>query len=189
MTKEKLILKTVSDVISKAGTRDPFIIANYLGINIQYSNMPADVPGFLTEFCGKYEICISRYLSESFAKIVCAHEIGHFLCKSKKIEGVFKKNCPSEFLNETEWRLESSSNQIAAEILLSDDDVLDILLQEVDFFTAAKMLSVPSPLLSIKLKLMESKGVRFPSFPTDFPPDCLMNPMYCELKSVDAPQS
>ena len=50
---------------------------------------------------------------------------------------------------------EKEANLFAAEFLMGDDDVLDVLNRGTTFFSAASQLSVPMELLDFKFRIMK----------------------------------
>ena len=56
--------------------------------------------------------------------------------------------------------MEKDANLFAAEYLLDDGDVLDILNGDVTFFSAAASLCVPMELLDFKFRVMKWKGYK-----------------------------
>ena len=56
--------------------------------------------------------------------------------------------------------MEKDANLFAAELLLDDQKVLDILNQDTTFFAAASSLMVPPELLDFKFRVMKWKGYK-----------------------------
>jgi Zn-dependent peptidase ImmA (M78 family) len=54
--------------------------------------------------------------------------------------------------------MEKEANLFAAELLLSDEDVTEVLNSDNTFFTAAATLCVPIELLDFKFRIMKRKG-------------------------------
>ncbi len=63
-------------------------------------------------------------------------------------------------------RFEKEANLFAAEYLLEDDEVLETLAQEGDFFSAAAVLRVPVELLDFKFRITKWKGYELTEPPT-----------------------
>ena len=55
-------------------------------------------------------------------------------------------------------RLEYEANIFAAEFILEDDEGLEAVKEENDYFRCAQVLSVPPEVLDFKLRLMERRG-------------------------------
>ena len=58
---------------------------------------------------------------------------------------------------------EYEANIFASELLLTDDDVLDALNDDMFFFQAASVLCVPSEMLDFKFRVMKRKGYKLES--------------------------
>lgn len=58
---------------------------------------------------------------------------------------------------------EYEANIFASELLLTDDDVLDTLNDDMFFFQAASVLCVPSEILDFKFRVMKQKGYKLES--------------------------
>jgi len=56
--------------------------------------------------------------------------------------------------------MEKDANLFAAELLLDDQKVLEILNQDSSFFAAASSLMVPPELLDFKFRVMKWKGYK-----------------------------
>lgn len=62
---------------------------------------------------------------------------------------------------------EKEANLFAAEFLLDDDEVLDVLNGDSTFFSAASQLYVPAELLDFKFRVMKWKGYKLIEPPVD----------------------
>ena len=61
--------------------------------------------------------------------------------------------------------MEKEANLFAAELLMNDDDVVDVLNQDTTFFTASAILKVPMELLDFKFRVMKWKGFKLMEAP------------------------
>ena len=68
----------------------------------------------------------------------------------------------------------------AAEFLLDDEEVIDVLNQDYTFFSAAAILGVPPELLDFKFRLMKWKGYKLMEAP--------IISDSCFLKGMEVPQ-
>ena len=66
-----------SRIGKRCGNRDPFAIAENLGIEVIYCNHFGPLKGMYRVVKRCRFIFINNALSERMQKIVCAHEIGH----------------------------------------------------------------------------------------------------------------
>lgn len=69
----------VRNLVKKAGSSDPYKIADYLGIKIKTVSMPEHTHGFWRCVLHRKYICVSDQLNEWQQKAVIGHELGHIL--------------------------------------------------------------------------------------------------------------
>ena len=61
-------------------------------------------------------------------------------------------------LYDTSSQMEYEANLFAAEYLLEDDEVTELLSEDTFFFSVAKELGVPPELLDFKFRILKRKG-------------------------------
>lgn len=144
-------IKRVAEKLrEKYKTRDPFIIAEYLGIVVMHKSL-GSLKGFYTVKNRIPYIVINSSLNDCEAKIICAHELGH--------DRLHKRLARTGVLNEYELYLvntktELEANTFAAHLLISDSDISfarkemngSLVLNE-----AAVILGTTPEILEIKL--------------------------------------
>ena len=88
-------------------------------------------------------------------KIVCAHELGH-----DQLHREFAKNEPiQEFmLYDMSSRREYEANIFAAELLLDDDEILDLIEKGYDSLQIAKATETDINLVALKVDSLIRKG-------------------------------
>ena len=88
-----------------------------------------------------------------------AHELGHAVLHARL-------SADSGFhdfsLFDKESVCEYEANLFAAELLLSDEQVIEQLEEDPSFFHAARSLHVPPELLDFKFRLMNRRGYHLP---------------------------
>lgn len=142
------IRKLVQQLVSQYGTRDPYIIAEKLGIILVYKPYKS-TQGYYAQILGQQFIVINSNLSKATQRIVLAHELGH---------ACLHPNYNMAFIEEqTLFPLgyyDSESSIFAAELLLADE----IYDKHKDFSVKqlAGMLSVPPILIEIKLNMCQN---------------------------------
>ena len=158
------ILKKSQALIERYGTRDPFEIADRLGYYVRLINTKKQ-KGFCKILLGNYFIFINANLSPQMKRMTCAHELGHLLLHKDAL----KKEV---FLAEMELfditdRRELEANQFAASLLISDEELLQVLQEGHDVAAAASILDVNVNMLMVKLLAMNQYGYEFdlPFFP------------------------
>ena len=100
-------------------------------------------------------------VNDILERILVAHELGHAVLHAQI--AMMKGFQEMEVLDGSSLE-EDEANFFAAELLLEDSEVLE-LLSEYSFFETAKQLYVPAALLDYKFSLLHEKGE-------------LLNPMY-----------
>jgi len=101
---------------------------------------------------------VNNSVSEILQRILVAHELGHdrlhralTLLEGFQETELFNKALPTEY----------EANLFAAELLIGDDKVLELLSDDdMNFFGIAGELCVPADLLDFKLRVLKHKGYR-----------------------------
>lgn len=144
------------ELVANANSRDPFQIADEIGLQIQ---MVKD----FTVLKGVYMILhevpwafINDNLDDRMKRIVCAHEIGHHLLH----QDLVRQTMLQEFsLFDRKNRPEYEANVIAAEVLLPDAEVLDMIYDcGYDAFQIARCTGSDVNLVALKCDILVEKG-------------------------------
>ena len=160
LTSYELISQAACGVKSKTGETDPFRICESLGILTLFAPMgtfPESCKGFFLAQSRKLAVTINSDLSEELQSVICAHELGHAVLHRK---GAGLKAFHDFTLFDTVTHYEYEANLFAAELLLKDEDVLEVLNGDISFFQAARALHVPAELLDFKFRAMKRKGYK-----------------------------
>ena len=153
------ISESVAKLIKKYDERDPFRLCRAMGIKLIFQPMGKDpdaVKGFFLESKRIRTITINSDLPDVIQRIIAAHEFCHALFHRKSGIHAFHEVA----LFDQTSILEKEANLFAAEFLLSDEDVFDVLNRDTTFFSAAAALYVPAELLDFKFRLMKWKGYK-----------------------------
>lgn len=146
-------IKELADSLKKRfSSNNPFIIAEGLNVNVRIKQIP-ELKGFYTINQRNRFIIVNEKLDATMTKIVLAHELGHDQLH-RGIMDFFTETNIYTMTNKTEFE----ANMFAAELLVDDQEVLDVLKSGYDFFTTAKMLYIDKNLLSIKMQAMNNRG-------------------------------
>ena len=138
-------------------TSDPKELCEALNIMLLEKSMgtkPGSCKGFFL-VAGRCKVAtINSDLTLPVQKLSTFHEAGHgFLHADSGI-----KTFHDFTLLDKADRKELEANIFAAEYMVSDDDLFDLLNQGLDIFSAASTLGVPPELLDFKLQLLEREG-------------------------------
>lgn len=118
----KHLSKVGSDLVRRCGTRDPFRIAQELGIEVLFCDDFGPLKGMYRVIKRNRFIFINKDLSPRMQTIVCAHEIGH----DQLHRNMATNDAIQEFmLYDMATKPEYEANIVAAEILLDTDELLE----------------------------------------------------------------
>ena len=154
------ICNAVKKIRKKTDSTDPFRICEELGILVMKKSLgtePDAIKGFFMYKCRMKAIAVNSDLSPEMQRIVVAHEIGHAQLHYKS--GLRQYHDFGLFRGGS--KAEEDANLFAAELLIRDNDVIEILEEGMSFFDASARLRVPPELLDFKLRIMQEKGYKF----------------------------
>jgi len=142
-------------LIEKCRTRDPFEIAESIGVKLMYRNDFTALKGMYIVIERNRYMFINANLKERVRRIVCAHELGH-----DDLHQAFAKNkALQEFmLYDMATRPEYEANIFAGELLLDDDEIFSMIKDGYDLPQIAGELNTDYNLLLIKMNEMTKKG-------------------------------
>lgn len=158
MTNFDFISREVRRIMRKYDETDPFRICLAMGIIVQLVSMgkgPESCKGFFLNQSRISTITINSDLSKDLQRIICAHELGHAVLH-RKHTGVATFHDFALFESASQYEYES--NIFAAELLLRDNEVLELLNDDLSFFQAASKLHVPAEILDFKFRTLKWKG-------------------------------
>lgn len=152
------IASEVLKLKKKYGESDPERLCREIGVRIKRAPM-----GKRTQDCKGFFVCKSRIriivlnsdLPAAQQRIILAHELGHAVLHYKLCE--LRAFHDFELFDETS-RCEYEANIFAAEFLMDDESVLDLLNDDISFFNAARMLHDPPELLDFKFRVLKRRG-------------------------------
>ena len=122
----KYLSKVGSDLVRRCGTRDPFRIAQELGVEVLFCDDFGPLKGMYRVIKRNRFIFINKDLSPRMQRIVCAHELGH----DQLHRYLAKGNALQEFmLYDMATKPEYEANIVAAEILLDTDELLEYVYE------------------------------------------------------------
>lgn len=143
-------------LVRRCGTRDPFEIAEHIGVNVMFCENFGTLKGMYRVIKRNRFIFLNRDLDENTLRIVCAHELGH-----DQLHRQMAKNNPiQEFmLYDMKSKPEYEANIVAAEILIDSKEVLRYIF---DYgYTAeqiARAMSTDINLMALKISHLVTLG-------------------------------
>lgn len=157
MSIEKIV-NAVYRLQKKYDETDPFRLAKAMKVQIRLRSMGSYdgcCKGFFVVSRRIKHITINSDLSDLLQRVVMAHELGHcVLHKDYAFSAPFHEANMFAYTDSKEYE----ANIFAAELLLPDDKVLQLLNIGEPFFEAAKELYVPYELLDFKIRILKKKG-------------------------------
>lgn len=158
MPKPYDISATARSLVQKFKTRDPFELADNLGIHVMFTNDLTRLKGMYWIVKRERFIAINSRLPKEGQLIVCGHEVGHDLFHQDLAKaGAFK-----EFmLYDMTTRPEYEANVFAASFLLDEDRMLELIYQyHYDAEQIAKTMNSDINLVALKAAELARDGYR-----------------------------
>jgi len=144
--------------VSHVGTRDPFKIARYLGVEVMYRDDFDELKGMYAILKNKRFIFINADLPEQLCRLVCAHELGH----DQLHQDLAMNEDLKEFtLMDMSSRPETEANTYAAHVLLDEGDIMELAEYGYDIWQIASELGVVVDILLVKMREMNKRGYNF----------------------------
>lgn len=155
------IYNEVQNIVKEYHSRDPFYLADCLGVNVHVDAI-GSLKGLYTICDDEPHIILSNQLDEEEQILVVAHEIGHAVLHGGFVtEGnIFTELAFYDMTSKPEIE----ANTFAANLLVSDDSFISLACEGYTADCIAKMLSVTTDLLEIKISDMKKRG-----FPINLP--------------------
>lgn len=145
------IQNTISCLIKKYGTSDPFELANALHISIFYEDL-GTINGYHNKPLRMKQIHINCNLDEHMQIFTCAHELGHAL---------LHPNVSTPFLRSQTFlsvdKLETEANTFAVQLLISDEMISENRTLTAEQFS--RLLGYEQALIKLRLKTYPSTPI------------------------------
>ncbi len=148
------IYELTTELTKKYKTRDPFSLADALGIDVDCADL-GGLKGFYIVYNGNRFIVLNTSLTESLSRIILAHEIGH-----DRLHRAIAKNggLKEASFFDMKSKPEMEANIFAANLLITDKEVIGYGEEGYTAEEMAKTLYVPYPLALIKINDMIKRG-------------------------------
>ena len=134
------------------GTRDPMRICAGEGVDVLIRNDFKRQKGAFALVCGQPFVFLNGALPEEGLRLVCAHELGHALLHRED-----RFLADADLFGREDPR-EREANLFAAELLLSEEEVLALVREGTDAGTMARILLCPVDLVLIRLGTLRDRG-------------------------------
>lgn len=153
------IIRKANRLISANGTRNPFDLADQLGIIVKPTPFKKQRGAYKVMMRNRF-IFISDALDEVMTKIVMWHEIGHDQLHRKEAiaAGSFQE---FNIFDMRSSRMEYEANLFAAQLALPDDEVLELIYDGYDVEQIARAMSSDINLVALKCEIFNSQGYGF----------------------------
>jgi Zn-dependent peptidase ImmA (M78 family) len=149
------------DLARKFRTRCPYELLDAIGAvtKVSYAYAADGLKGYCMIMNRQMFAVINGNLSEDDRRVVAGHEAAHLVLHKKDILSSPVRVLKDFALYDNSGKLEFEANTFLANFLVSDNDILESMKNpEGDFFTTAKELEIPPPLLAFKLYSMAQRG-------------------------------
>lgn len=137
----------VKNLVKKYGTRDPFLLASYLNLNVKFLEYSDNTKGYYIKVGKNKFIIINSNLTEEEKRIVLAHEIGHAVMHSSKEIHFLRENTLFP-----KGRHENEANKFAAELLIDLNSIDKCYIEELSLDQLARFMMVPKELIELKFQ-------------------------------------
>lgn len=156
--KNEHVLREVERIRNKYGESNPQQLAEAMGVIVKYEPMgtyAGSCKGFFVSFCRVRHITINLDLPQELQRVILMHELAHAVLHAKRdTSAAFHDFAVFDSANLREYE----ANIFAADYLMRDEDVLELLNEDISFFGAASRLGVPPEMLDFKFRLMKRRG-------------------------------
>ena len=169
MSSISYISEKADALIKKYDTRDPLALCRELRIRVRYKDLGTAVKAYYFYQSRIKNIVLNSRSGSIVQRVLCAHELGHAVLHGKlaamrgfrELE-LFDRTVPAEY----------EANLFAAELLVSDEELLRLLNdRDKTFFGISRELYIPAELLDFKFRILKHKGYHLEApclAPSDF---------------------
>lgn len=150
------IIDACDDVLENYRGKNIFQTAENSGARVWLRSL-GTLKGFYVFEGGCRYIVINDELDAVTKTVVCAHELGHDMLHRELSDGGIREN--TLFLENN--KTEREANLFAANILISDSDILEELSYHNDVSAVSASLGFPIEIIEYKLEILNFKGFKF----------------------------
>ena len=157
------ICREADKLIRRFKTRDPFEIAERLGIIVMSKNLGSTMGCYLYYKKNRY-ILLNQNLPRSLCPIVCGHELGHDRLHPEYARYSFLKDVT---MTDMTSKPEYQANLFASMLLLDEDDILQLMSEGYTTSQIARELYTLEELVLLRMSEMNTANyqIRIPYMP------------------------
>ena len=150
------IVTIVNKLIKKCGTRDPYRVAEELGINILYRDFKKQRGAYKVILKNRF-IFLQNGLHPVIEQIVLWHEIGHDMLHRQEaaLTGGFQE---FNIFDMRENRMEYEANVFASQVSLDDEEILEYIHYGYDIQRIASAMHTDANLVALKTDALIAQG-------------------------------
>lgn len=150
------IVQAADSLTKKYDTNNPYELASALDIEIMPRSFSNQLGAYIKIMQQRF-IFIKDDLDKNLEKIVICHELGHDRLHQAQLaqSGAFKE---FHLFNMALDRMEYEANIFAAQISITDNDILDLIYQGYDSHQIAAILNSDVNLIGLKRDILCSQG-------------------------------
>ncbi|MDL2237199.1 ImmA/IrrE family metallo-endopeptidase [Christensenellaceae bacterium OttesenSCG-928-K19] len=151
------IYSEVQKLKEKYLTNDPFDIMRQEGIIVRHCYEFTHLKGYYCLSNGFRYAGINGNLEKQMRKVVGGHELGHdilhrHIAESGPLHDVFLYSAASG--------IEREANDFSANLLISDDEIMEHVESGFDYYGLSSILGYPLEIIQIKLNDMRLRGYK-----------------------------
>ncbi len=149
-----MIQKTITKLVRKYKTRDPFQLVQACNIKLLYADL-GHVGGFYQYYKRSKLITVNQNLNEQQQREVCAHELGHALLHPKQNK-FFLHQSTYQNMN----KLEREANLFAVCLLIDENDTREFLQQGATIAQISSVTGVTPSLVEERIRLFLKENAK-----------------------------
>lgn len=155
MSQMARIASLSDDLALRFGTRNPFHLADAMGIRVISCKDFKHLEGMYKVILGERFVFLNGNLGRRKASLVLAHELGHDALHREMGENSVVQD---RFVMDMRLAPEYEANLFAANLLYDDDEVLSLLKEGKSVGEIARLLGASEKLMDLKIRILREKG-------------------------------
>ena len=156
--KNEFVLREVDRIKTEYNESEPIKLAEAMKVIVRYEpmgNFDGCCKGFFVSLYRQKHITVNSNLPQELQRVILMHELAHSVLHCRRgASAAFHDFAVFDNVSFKEYE----ANVFAADYLMKDEDVLELLNDDISFFGAAARLGVPPEMLDFKFRLMKRKG-------------------------------